>query len=181
MGSVVPPPSVEFIVANAVSHRAELIELNIEYVSWVLSGIEDLFGVPADQVVGLPAAEYVPSVINKICGDSPPAGVFYLVQVDGQLAGMGGLRRLAPGLGEIKRMYFRPQFRGLRLGERTLHRLLADAKSFGYERLCLDTAPFMTAAHRLYENNGFADCGAYEGVEVPAAFHANWRFMERRL
>jgi GNAT superfamily N-acetyltransferase len=180
MGAVVPP-HIEFIVANAMSHRAELIELNIEYVSWVLSGIEEMFGVPADQVVGLPAAEYVPTVIDKICGDPPPAGVFYLVRVDGLLAGMGGLRRLGPGLGEIKRVYFRPQFRGLRLGERTLHQLLADARSFGYQRLCLDTAPFMTAAHRLYETNGFSDCGAYEGVEVPADFHTNWRFMERTL
>ena len=174
-------PRIEFILADARAHRAELIELNIEYVSWVLDGIEAMFGVPADEVVGMPATDYVPTVIDKVCGDPPPAGVFYLVMVDGNLAGMGGLRRLQPGLGEIKRVYFRTQFRGLGLGQRMLDRLLADARSFGYRELCLDTAPFMTAAHRLYENNGFSDRGAYEGVEVPTGFHARWRFMGRKL
>jgi GNAT superfamily N-acetyltransferase len=67
------------------------------------------------------------------------------------------------------------------LGERMLSRLLADAKAFGYQRVCLDTALFMTSAHRLYEANGFSDCTAYEGVEVPPDFHRRWRFMERAL
>jgi GNAT superfamily N-acetyltransferase len=174
-------PEVEFIVANAMTHRAELIELNFEYVSWVLAGVAEMFGVSADQVVGMPAIDYAPKMIDKICSESPLAGVFYLVRVDGLLAGMGALRRLGPGLGEIKRVYLRPKFRGLRLGERTLHRLLADARSFGYQRLCLDTAPFMTAAHRLYENNGFSDCSAYAGAEVLAGFDHHWRFMERQL
>jgi hypothetical protein len=57
----------------------------------VFNGIEELFGVPADQVVGMPASEYVPGVIEKVCGDPPPKGVFYLVRVDDKLAGMGDL------------------------------------------------------------------------------------------
>ena len=174
-------PSIEFIAASALTYRAELIELNIEYMTWVLDGVEATFGVPADQVVGMSAADYVPTVIDKVCGNPPPAGVFYLVTVDGKLAGMGGLRRLRAGLGEIKRVYFRPPFRGLGLGQKMLDRLLADARSFDYQELCLDTGPFMTAAHRLYENNGFSDREAYDGVEVPSGFHGRWRFMGRRL
>ena len=68
-------PAIDFLPADAITHRAELIELNIEYVSWVLNGIEGMFGVPADQVVGMPAADYVPTVIEKVCGDPPPAGL----------------------------------------------------------------------------------------------------------
>ena len=120
-------------------------------------------------------------VIDKVCGDPPPKGIFYLVKVDDTLAGMGGLRFLRPGVAEIKRIYFRPEFRGRKLGELMLIRLLADAKAFGYRSVCLDTALFMRAAHRLYEKNGFSDCSAYEGVEVPAEFHGNWRFMEREI
>lgn len=171
----------QFIPANVATHREELIQLNVEYLSWVFSGIENLFGVPADQVVGMPATDYVPGVIDKVCGDPPPKGNFYLVKVNDQLAGMGGFRCLRAGVAEIKRIYFRPEFRGMKLGEHMLGRLLADAKAFGYRSACLDTALFMTSAHRLYENNGFADCAAYEGVEVPAEFHQRWRFMERAL
>lgn len=173
--------STEFIIASVASHRSELIELNVEYVSWVLSEIEKLFGVPADEIVGMPASEYVPTVIDKVCGDPPPRGVFYLMRVDNKLAGMGGLRFLRTGVAEIKRIYIRPGFRGMKLGERMLDRLLGDAKRFGYQSIRLDTALFMKSAHRLYERNGFTDCPAYEGVEVPAAFHDQWRFMKRTL
>jgi hypothetical protein len=62
-----------------------------------------------------------------------------------------------------------------------LDRLLADAVAFGYDRVLLDSGPFMTAAHRVYERKGFVDCEAYTGVEVPEAFHARWRFMRRGL
>jgi GNAT superfamily N-acetyltransferase len=155
--------------------------LNVEYLSWVFEGIQELFGVPSDQVVGMPASEYVPGVIDKVCGDPPPRGVFYLVKVDGELAGMGGLRHLRAGVAEIKRIYFRPEFRGLKLGERMLGQLLTDAQDFEYQRVCLDSALFMKSAHRLYEANGFSDCTAYEGVEVPSEFHSRWRFMERAL
>ncbi len=174
-------PRVEFLVADAAAHRDELIELNVEYLSWVFAGIEELFGIPADEVVGMSAREYASRVIDKVCGDPPPRGIFYLVRVDAGLAGMGGLRFLRTGVAEIKRIYFRPAFRGMKLGELTLRRLLADAGAFGYESVCLETALFMKSAHRLYEANGFSDCSAYEGVEVPPEFHGRWRFMERKL
>lgn len=143
----------------------------------MFDGVEKLFGVP----VGLVPGEYVPTVIDKVCGDPPPKGVFYLIKVDGHLAGMGGLRFLRPGVAEIKRIYVRPAHRGMKLGKLVLQRLLADATAFGYKNVCLDTAQFMTSAHRLYEDEGFTDCAVYEGVEVPAEFHARWRFMERAL
>ena len=174
-------PTIEFVAASVLLHRTALIELNVEYMSWVFERIEAFFAIPADEVVGMTARDYVPSVIDKVCGDPPPKGSFYLVSVDGALAGMGGLRALGLKTAEIKRIYFRPAFRGMQLGERMLQRLLSDANAFGYERVCLDTGPFMTSAHRLYEAQGFSDCRAYEGAEVPAEFHARWRFMERAL
>jgi hypothetical protein len=76
----------EYIAANPISNKEELIELNVEYLLWVFAGIEDTFSVPKDQIVGMPARDYVPSVIDKVCGDPPPKGIFYLVKVDGKLA-----------------------------------------------------------------------------------------------
>jgi GNAT superfamily N-acetyltransferase len=171
----------EFIVADLRSHRDELVELNVEYVSWVFEEIDKYFGVNFEKVIGLPASQYVQTVIVKVCGAPPPRGRFYLVRVAGKLAGMGGLRGLSPDLAEIKRIYIRSEFRGLRLGEQVLGRLMSDARTFGFKHACLDTAPFMRAAHHLYEVHGFADRGPYEGVEVPPEFHAHWRFMEREL
>ena len=174
-------PQTTFIVADARTHRDELIELNVEYMSWVFAEREKVFDASTDGIVGMSAREYVPTVIDKVCGDPPPKGIFYIVKRGDHLAGMGGLRSLGPGVAEVKRIYFRPACRGMGLGEEMLQRLLADARAFGYERACLDTALFMTSAHRVYERNGFVDCSPYEGTEVPAQFHARWRFMERML
>jgi GNAT superfamily N-acetyltransferase len=173
--------SASLVRADPVANRAELIELNVEYLSWVFAGIEGLSGVPAATIVGMPVAQYVPTIIGKVCGDPPPRGIFYLIRVDGRLAGMGGLRYLWDGAAEIKRLYIRPQFRGMQLGASMLERLLTDAASFGYGAAYLDTAPFMGSAQRLYELHGFVDCAAYPGVEVPSEFHRQWRFMQRKV
>jgi GNAT superfamily N-acetyltransferase len=172
---------VEFIRADPLTDRDELIALNVEYLSWVFGEVEATFGVPADEVVGMPVREYVPTVIDKVCGAPPPKGIFYLVRLNGVLAGMGGLRNLSDQAVEIKRLYVRPGFRGARLGQLIFERLLADAAAFGYQAAYLDSGLFMTAAHQLYETCGFVDCPAYDGVEVPSIFHGQWRFMRRVL
>ncbi|CAN5143629.1 hypothetical protein BH09PSE6_BH09PSE6_11470 [soil metagenome] len=168
-------------VANLDLHRAALIELNIEYVSWVMQGIERLQGVSAREVLGMSVAEYVPTIIDKVCGETPPSGAFYIVEVDGKLAGMGGLRRLREGAAEFKRVYVRPGFRGASIGQSLVTRLLGDARSFGYRDVFLDTVLFMESAQRLYEANGFAYCAAYEGIEAPKGMHASIRFMHKTL
>jgi len=174
-------PHVEFTVADAERDRAALIDLNLEYIAWVFGEIEAHFDVPMNDIVGVPVSEYVAGAIDKVCSDAPPKGVFYLVHVDGGLAAMGGLRYLRQGTAEIKRLYVRPRYRGNKLGEQMLMHLLSDARAFGYAHLLLDSAPFMTSAHRAYEACGFVDCAAYEETEVPPQFRARWRFMERSL
>lgn len=170
---------LEFIVANIAEHRTELLALNVEYMSWVFAGVDAVFGIRCADVIGMEAPDYVASLLDKVCDRQPPDGIFYLVRHRGDIAGMGGLRRLGPGWVEVKRIYVRPACRGLRLGERILARLLSDARHFGYDTVSLETAPFMEAAHRLYEQAGFADRSPYPEAEVPAAFHDRWRFMER--
>lgn len=74
-------PEPEFIVADIREHRPDLVELNVEYVSWVFSQVDECFGVSWAEIVGLPAAASVGTVIEKICDRSPPRGVFDLVRV----------------------------------------------------------------------------------------------------
>lgn len=171
----------EFALASATEHWGQLLELNVEYMSWVAEQVAETFGIPVDEVVGMPVTQYAPTVIESLCAHTPPAGALYLVSVDGQLAGMGGVRPLGGKTAEVKRIYVRPRFRGMGLGLTILDRLLGDAAEFGYARLYLDTGPFMKSAHRLYEDRGFKDCAAYAGAEVPSQFHDRWRFMTKDL
>nr|WP_295768970.1 GNAT family N-acetyltransferase [Rhodoferax sp.] len=173
------PNNVTFTLASPIAHRDAILRINIEYMAWVTAGIEKSFGLTSQALLGMDVAEYVAGVMDKVCGELPPRGAFYLVYVDGDLAGMGGLRPLGEGVGEIKRIYVRPTFRGMNLGQSILHRLLTDAHTFGYLHVCLDSAPFMQSAQRIYVAAGFVDRGPYEGLEVPELLHPGWRFMER--
>ena len=170
-----------FVPADPIDHREVLIEINLEYVSWVFAQMAPSLGVSPDDIVGMPVRDYVASTIPKVCGESPPRGAFYLIELDGAVAGMGGLRFVRDGVAEFKRVYVRPAHRGLGLAALAIRRLKADALAFGYHTACLDTAPFMHAAQRLYETHGFVDCEPYEGVEVPVAFRRDWRFMQCAL
>jgi GNAT superfamily N-acetyltransferase len=173
--------SPRFVNASIGEHQAQLSGLNLDYMGWVLDGMAEAFGRPAHELLGMDLPAYVASSLTKVCDQRPPQGVFYLVMLGDELAGMGGLRGIGPGLAELKRVYIRPDLQGHGLGQAVLSRLMGDAAAFGYTQLCLDSAPFMQAAQRLYRANGFAECPAYAGTEVPPEFHPAWCFMRRAL
>ena len=50
-------------------------------------------------------------------------GAFILLHCEGQIAGCGAWQTIAPGVGEIKRMWLDPAFRGVGLGRRLLEDL----------------------------------------------------------
>lgn len=173
--------TLTFTPAHPASHRDALLELNTEYLQWVVSGFGRITGASAQQMLGMDVPAYVASVIDKVCGDPPPRGIFYLVEADGVLAGMGGLRWVRDGVAEVKRIYVRPAHRGQRLGEAILQRVLDDATAFGYRAMWLDSAPFMQSAQRIYERFGFVDRSPYDETEAPKALHPIVRFMEKSL
>jgi GNAT superfamily N-acetyltransferase len=177
-------PHPSFIRAEASGARAvhdSLLGLQAEYLSWVHGEMARCFPALNIRDAGLPRSEGSADVVQALCTAHPPGNVLYLIAVNGEAAGMCGLRSLGDSNAEIKRLYVRPAYRGMRLGSSALSRLLADARSWGYARIHLDTALFMQAAHRLYEAHGFTDCAAYEGTEVPVALHGDWRFMQRAI
>jgi len=173
--------AITFEPADACRDRAVLTELNIAYLDWLDTSIQEAFELDLPALLGQPIAEYVTATLDKLCAAEPPEGVFYIVRRDGQVAGMGGVRRTGDGASEIKRVFVRPDRRGGGLGAVIVRRLIADATTFGYASMRLDSGPFMTSAHRLYEAEGFRDRPIYDGAEVPSELHHDWRFMERSL
>ena len=173
--------SLVFVRADLDNHHDVLTRFNIEYLDWIEASVQDHFGIAIPDILGMPIADYVKSTLEKLCEGSPPDSVFYVVY-DGETAmGMGGLRRVGDGVGEIKRIYVSPAGRGGGMGAKILDRLERDARSFGYRELLLETGPFMTSAHRIYEAAGFEDIAPFAGAEVPEELQHDWRFMRRRL
>jgi len=105
----------------------------------------------------------------------PPGGTFLVAAEDGVPVACGGLRTLAPGLGEIKRMYVAPHARRQGHARRLLAELEACARELGHERLRLDTNAAQPEALELYEATGYAEIPDYNGS--PTATH----WFEKRL
>jgi len=92
---------------------------------------------------------------------APPRGRLYLGMSSGEGACCAGLRPCDEAAAEMKRLYVRPQHRGLGYGLALANTLIADARSLGYRRLVLDTLPAMKAAQAMYEALGFRDIEPY--------------------
>jgi ribosomal protein S18 acetylase RimI-like enzyme len=90
-----------------------------------------------------------------------PRGALLLARVGTEPAGCVAIRSLDGGACEMKRLYVRPAFRGLGLGEALARAAIDAGRERGYERIRLDTLPSMTSARRLYEALGFREIPAY--------------------
>jgi GNAT superfamily N-acetyltransferase len=83
------------------------------------------------------------------------AVAFFVMRHDGMPAGCGGVKLFGTAYGEIKRMYVRPQFRGLGLGKLMLQHVADYARQHGVTVLRLETGIYQPEAIGLYERCGF--------------------------
>lgn len=104
---------------------------------------------------------------------APPHGVFLLAWSGADLAGGVGVRRLEPGVCEMKRLYVYDRFKREGIGRRLCVELIDEARKLGYERMRLDTLAHMSAARALYERLGFEEIEPYRFNPHPGA-----RYME---
>ncbi|HEX3559932.1 MAG TPA: GNAT family N-acetyltransferase [Pyrinomonadaceae bacterium] len=80
---------------------------------------------------------------------------FFLLRTDEMPAGCGGIKLVGDEYGEIKRMYVRPQFRGLGFAKLLLEHLADYARSQNISLLRLETGIHQREAIGLYERQGF--------------------------
>lgn len=94
-----------------------------------------------------------------------PGIAFYVMREDGRPVGMGAVKRLAAGHGEIKSMHVLSDLRGRGLARRMLDHLIAEARAAGMVRLSLETGSqdSFAPARRLYETAGFDACPPFAG------------------
>lgn len=105
------------------------------------------------------------------------AVAFFLIRHDGAPVGCGGIKFFGTEYGEIKRMYVRPQFRGLGFAKMMVNHLADHARSLGVGILRLETGIHQHAAINLYERMGFRSIPPFgEYQEDPLS-----RFYEKHV
>jgi len=170
-----------FIVFNPNVHRSAFVDLSEEYFNWMAHELQKNYDIDVYSMIATPLRDYVENSIEEFTSSISPDGVSYLIQVKGKIVGMGTLRKLKEGIGEIKRMYIKPEYQGIGLGKKMLQLLLSKGKEFGFSTICLETGAFMTTAQHLYRSLGFYGREEYPETEVPPPLRHVWLFMEKRI
>jgi DNA-binding MarR family transcriptional regulator/GNAT superfamily N-acetyltransferase len=109
----------------------------------------------------------------------PPSGDFLVLRAEGDIVACGGLQRHARTIGEIKRMWVDPGWRGCGLAVRLLQALEQRAGELGYRDVYLDTNGTLTEAIAMYERAGYRHIERYNDNPYAQAWFAK-RLSRRR-
>lgn len=103
---------------------------------------------------------------DAMCGDT---GRFLVARSDGDVVACGGVQTLGDGVGEIKRMWVHPDWRGAGLARRMLGRLEQEVAALGHRTVRLDTNDTLVEALSLYRSSGYREIERYN--DNPYARH----------
>ena len=107
---------------------------------------------------------------------SPPTGCLLLAKYKDQPAGCVALRKLSNDICKGKRLYVRPEFRGLKIGRKLMESIIAEARRIGYSVIRGDTVPSMQAAQALHASLGFKEINPNHHDPIKEA-----KFIELKL
>jgi len=142
-----PKRDIEIIPAQSEEQIALIRELFVEYAASLDFAL--CFQSFEQELTALPG-QY-----------APPDGRLLLAMDGSHSAGCIALRKIDQQVCEMKRLFVRPAFRGLRIGRLLTERLLAEARLIGYTRMRLDTVKSMVKARALYRALGFQPTEPY--------------------
>jgi len=174
---------IELVAVETPAHRAAARALVGAYLRWVADIARTNYGLSFD-IEGM-----VESDLADASKFFPPTGRFYLVRHDGGFVGVGCLKRIEDGVGEVQRMYVQPRVRGAGAGRALVERLVQDARRIGYRTLRLESLKALGAAHALYRSVGFVEIDPYAENSMKAwqpadamdAYRTSAVFMELAL
>lgn len=92
---------------------------------------------------------------------APPDGLLMLAADDSDVAGCAAMRKIGEHVCEIKRLFVRPQYRGMGIGRMLAQEIICRARHAGYHVMYLDTLAILERAIALYRSLGFQETEPY--------------------
>ena len=155
---------MEIKIVHAYNQAEEVSKLFTEYTDMLIEN---------DNTVQkyLEIQNYSEEVENLENKYGLPAGRLYLAYCDEELAGCIGLRKIDSQNCEMKRLYVRPKFRGRKIGNLLVKKIIDDAKAIGYLHMLLDTLPFLKSAIHMYKKYGFYEINSYNDSPMDTSIY----------
>jgi putative acetyltransferase len=155
-----------------IRQARELFEEYFDFLRREVDKVDDLDSVPPlagyrDEIAGLPG-KY-----------APPEGRLLLARYGAEAAGCVAFYNFGDDACEVKRLWTRPQFRGMKVGKALVETLIAEAGRCGYHTMLLSTVDVLKEAIGLYSTVGFERTAPY--YEMPDAMLEHEIFMKLAL
>lgn len=148
---------MKLVFVESEKHLTSIRELSLEYAESL--GFSLCFQNFDKELANLP-------------GDySPPDGRLILALDENKPIGCVALRKLEKDICEMKRLYIKPEMRGIGLGEQLVRTVIDEAVKIGYMKMRLDTVPKMKEAIDLYSKIGFKEVGPYRENPIEGAMY----------
>jgi len=145
-----------------------------EYAEFLKSLLHEYLAAPSFQEY---MENYEDEISHHLPGRfGPPAGCLLLAEYKSETAGCVGLMDLGDGICEMRRLFVRPRFRRLGIGNALAEAVIERGRSLKYAAMRLNTNGKMTGAEELYRSLGFGDIEPYEQFDIDCMY-----FLELKL
>jgi len=148
---------LDYIFVSQSNEYESAMDLFLEYANWL--NIDLSFQKFDDEL----------KMLKTMYG--PPFGCIILCKHENNFVGCVAVRKIDEGVAEFKRMYVKPEFQRMGIGESLLKRSINFASQNGYKTIKLDTLNTMKPAMNLYAKHGFVEIDAYYFNPEPTAVY----------
>jgi putative acetyltransferase len=136
-----------YILATTQQEYAAAKELFVEYATWLN--------------IDLCFQDFNKELLTIATTYAAEAGGIVLCKNNNDFIGCAAIRKISTTCCELKRMWVKPAFQKMGIGEKLLQECIALAKQNNYTEIKLDTLKRLVPAIQLYKKYGFVESGAY--------------------
>ena len=174
---------VGFVQYDEVVHKADYIDMFVEYGKWLNKHVMDHYGVPLFQN---DIKELTLEFIPQITPIKPPEGINLLLRVDGKTVGMARFDKFEEGIGMVHNVFIYSEHRGKGFSKLMMDVIEEKASEFGYKFLRLDTSGRNVISQKLYKKRGYIEIERFTDFEnlnneFTRLYYIEKVYMEKQL